>query len=359
MNERKTRMNKLVAAAAILAGLVLAPGALAAPNSSKISVSFDPAKLGSSGTTTIHVNVATTSDAVAQINIFAPVGVAANLSAAAGTTIGSVDATAVAHDQGGLTLPLSGNVVADNPASHTADACSPGTNQAVWNMNLSVAGQTLVIPIYVNPTTGAAAAFGAYVMRICLPPWDVPVGAPGRAAFGAQLVDARLVLNSIFTSATTAGTGVWEMITTPWTPGKGTPNPAGTWEARGVVPLPVVLTIKATYNAKKNTWTLSGLLTEGGRPVPNFTIRISRGPSSKSLPKQSSATTSASGTWKATGKLSPKKTTFFQARASAQERDFTQAGCQSPATAVAPAGCTSATLPGWAVTSAVARVVKK
>jgi hypothetical protein len=226
-------------------------------------------------------------------------------------------------------------------------------------MNLSVAGQTLVIPIYVNPTTGAAAAFGAYVMRICLPPWDVPVGAPGRAAFGAQLVDARLVLTGIFTSATTAGTGVWEMITTPWTPGKGTPNPAGTWESRGVVPLPVVLTIKATYNAKKNTWALSGLLTEGGRPVPNFTIRISRGPSSKSLSKQSSATTSPSGTWKATGKLSPKKTTFFQARASAQERDFTQAGCQSPATAVAPAGCTSATLPGWAVTSAVARVVKK
>jgi hypothetical protein len=352
-------MKKLIAAAAILAGLILAPGAFAAPNSSSISVAFDPAKLGSSSSTTIHVNVATTSDAVAQINIFAPTGVAANLSAAAGTKIGSVDATAIAHDQGGLTLPLSGDVVADNPATHTADACSPGTNQAVWNMSLSVAGQTLVIPIYVNPTTGAAAALGAYNLKICLPPWDVPVGTPGRAAFGAQLVDARLVLNSIFTSPTTAGTGVWEMITTPWTPGKGTPNPAATWESRGVVPLPVVLTITATYNAKKNTWTLSGKLTEGGQPVPNFTVRIARGPGSKSLPKQSSATTSASGTWKASGKLSPKKTTYFQARASAQERDFTQAGCQNPATAVAPAGCTSAKLPAWAVTSVVVRVVKK
>jgi hypothetical protein len=352
-------MKKLIAAAAILAGLVLAPGALAAPNSSTISVAFNPAKLGSSSQTTIHVNVATTSDAVAQINIFAPSGVAANLSAAAGTTIGNVNATAVAHDQGGLTLPLSGNVVADNPASHTADACSPGTNQAVWNMNLSVAGQTLVIPIYVNQTAGAATALGAYSLRICLPPWDVPVGTPGRAAFGAQLVDAQLALNSIFTSPTTAGTGVWEMITTPWTPGKGTPNPAATWEARGIVPLPVVLTIKATYNAKKNTWTLSGKLTEGGQPVPNFTIRISRGPGSKSLPTQSSAKTSSSGTWQATGKLSPKRTTYFQARASAQDRDFTQAGCQSPATSVAPAGCTSATLPGWAVTSVVVRIVEK
>jgi hypothetical protein len=352
-------MKKLIAAAAILVGLLLAPDALAAPNSSSISVAFDPAKLGSSSSTTIHVNVATTSDAVAQINIFAPTGVAANLTAAAGTTIGNVDATAIAHDQGGLTLPLSGNVVADNPASHTADACSPGTNQAVWNMNLSVAGQTLVIPIYVNQTTGAAAALGAYNLKICLPPWDVPVGTPGRAAFGAQLVDARLVLTSIFTSPTTAGTSVWEMITTPWTPGKGTPNPAATWESRGVVPLPVVLTITATYNAKKNTWTLSGKLTEGGQPVANSTVRIARGPGSKSLPKQSSATTSSSGTWKASGTLSPKKTTYFQARASAQERDVTQAGCQSPATAVAPAGCTSAKLPAWAVTSVVVRVVKK
>jgi hypothetical protein len=352
-------MKKPLAAAAILAGLILAPGALAAPNSSSISVAFDPAKLGSSGSTTIHVNVATSSDAVAQINIFAPTGVAANLSAAAGTTIGNVDATAIAHDQGGLTLPLSGNVVVDNAASHTADPCSPGTNQAVWIMNLSVAGQTLQIPIYVNPTTGAAAALGAYDLRICLPPWDVPAGTPGRAAFGAQLVDARLVLNSIFTSPTTAGTGVWEMITTPWTPGKGTPNPAGTWESRGVVPLPVVLTIKAAYSAKTNRWTLSGTLTEGGKPVPNSTVRIARGPSSKSLPKQASAKTSSSGTWKASGKLSPKKTTYFQAQASAPERDFTQAGCQNPATAVAPAGCTSAKLPAWAVTSVVVRVVKK
>lgn len=352
-------MKKLIAAAAILAGLLLAPGALAAPNSSSISASFDPAKLGSSSQTTIHVNVATTSDAVAQINIFAPTGVAANLGASAGAKIGTVDATAIAHDQGGLTLPLSGDVVADNPASHIADACSPGTNQAVWNMNLSVAGQTLVIPIYVNATAGAAAALGAYDLKICLPPWDVPVGAPGRAAFGAQLVDARLVLNSIFTSPTTAGTGVWEMITTPWTPGKGTPNPAGTWESRAVVPLPVVLTIKASYNAKKNTWTVSGTLTEGGKPVPNFTIRIGRGASSKSPAKQSTTKTTPSGTWKASGLLSPKKTTYFQARATAQERDFTQAGCQSPTTSVAPAGCTSATLPGWAVTSVVVRVVKK
>ena len=352
-------MKKVIAAAAILAGLILAPGALAAPNSASIAVGFDPAKLGSAGTTTIHVNVATTSDAVAAVNIFAPAGVAASLGQAAGTTIGKVDATAVAHDQGGLTLPLSGNVVADDPSKHTADACSPGTNQAVWNMNLSVAGQTLVVPIYVNATSGAATAFGAYNLKICLPPWDVPAGAPGRAAFGAQLVDAQLALDGIFTAPTSPGTGTWEMLVTPYTPGRGTPNPAGTWEARALVPLPVVLTIKASYVARTNTWKVSGTLTEGGKPLAGATIRVGRGQSAKSLARQSSAKTSATGAWSASGRLTPKKTTFFQARTSASQRDATQVGCQSPATSVAPAGCTSATLPPWSVTSVVVRVAKR
>jgi len=352
-------MRKVLATAAVLAGLVLAPGALAAPNSASISVAFNPAKLGSGSQATIHVNVATTSDAVARIDIYASSGVAANLGQAAGATIGSVDATAIAHDQGGLTLPLSGGVVTDDPAKHTADGCSPGTNQAVWIMNLSVAGQTLQIPIYVNKTSGDAAALGTYDLRICLPPWDVPAATPGRAAFGAQLVDAQLVLNNVFTAPTTAGSAVWTMIVTPYTPGVGTPNPAETWEARAFVPLPVVLTIKATFSKKTNAWKLTGKLTEGGKPVPRWTIRIARGGSSTSLPTQSSTKTTLAGTWSSAGHLKPAKTTYFQARASANERDYTQTGCANPDATFVPAGCKSATLPPWSVTSVVVRVVKK
>jgi hypothetical protein len=350
-------MKKVLAAASVLAGLVFAQGALAAPNSASIAVAFSPPKLGST-TATIHVNVATTSDAIAAVNIYTGTNVV-NTAAAVGATIGSVDATAIAHDQGGLTLPLSGNVIADDPAKHTSDVCSPGTNQAVWNMNLSVAGQTLVIPIYVNKTTGAAQALGAYNLKICLPPWDVPAGAPGRAAFGAQLVDARLTLNNILTAPTSTGTSMWEALFTPYTPGAGTPNPTGTWEARAFVPLPVVLTIKAVYLAKTNTWKLTGALTEGGKPVPRWTIHIARGPSATNLGTRSSTKTTAGGTWSSAGHLKPKKTTYFQASASALERDYTATGCQNPTTSVAPAGCKSATLPPWSVTSVVVRVVKK
>ena len=345
-------MKKVLVAATVLASLVLAQGALAAPNSASIAVSYDPPKLGSASTTLIHVNVATTTDAVAAINIYTGTNVV-NLGGAPGTTIGSVDAVVVAHDQGGITLPASGTVVADDPAKHTTDACSPGNNQAVWIMNVSVGGQTLPIPIYVNKTTGAAQSLGAYNLKICLPPWDVPVGTPGRAAFGAQLTDARLTLDKIFTAPTGAGTSVWEMLVTPYSPGTGAPNAAGTFEARGFVPLPVVLTIKVGYVAKTNTWKLSGLLTEGGKPVPRWTIRIGRGPNGKAFPAQAVTKTSLTGKWQTAGHLSPKKTTYFVAKASALERDYTQAGCTTPSV---PAGCVKATLPPWSVSSVIVRI---
>jgi hypothetical protein len=348
-------MKKVIVAAAILAGLVLAQGALAAPNSGSISVAYNPPRLGVSNSTAIHVNIASSTDAVAAVNIFTGTTLV-NSGGTPGTTIGSVNATAIAHDQGGLTLPLAGTVVADDPAKHTTDPCSPGTNFAVWNMNLTVAGQTLVIPIYVNKTVGATTSLGAYNLKICLPPWDVPAGTPGRAAFGAQLTDAALTLNKIFTSPTAAGTSTWEMLVTTYTPGKGTPNPASTFEARAFVPLPVVLTIKVSYLKKTNTWKLSGKLTEGGKPVPGWTIRIGRGPNGKAFPAQALTKTNAAGVWKTAGHLKPKKTTYWVAKAAAQERDFTATGCQNPATQAAPAGCVKATLPPWSVSSVIVRI---
>ncbi len=179
----------------------------------------------------------------------------------------------------------------DDPAKHTTDACSPGTNAAVWNMNLSVAGQTLVVPIYVNPTSGAATALGAYKLTICLPPWDVPVGTPGRSFEGAQLLDAKFTVNKIFTTPTGAGLERWDALFTPYTPGKGTPNPAGTFEARAFVPLPISLGIKASYVKKSNTWKLKGSASEGGLPLGGLAIKIARGLKSKSLVVKSSATT--------------------------------------------------------------------
>jgi hypothetical protein len=343
----------LVGAVAI-ATLAFASAAFAA-NTASISVWHTPMVLAGSSSTTIHVSVPQATDGIAAVNIFVPSGYGATLNQPAGTGIGNVDATALAHD-GGLTLPLTGPVTTDDPAKHTTDACSPGTNAAVWNLNLSVAGQTLVVPVYVNPTVGPATALGAYKLTICLPPWDVPVGTPGRAFEGAQLLDAKFTVNKIFTTPTAGGVLKWETLFTPYNPGKGTPNLAGTFEARAFVPIPISLGLHASYVKKTNTWKLSGKATEGGLPVAGVAIKIARGLSATKLAAKGSAKTGSTGTFSASGKLTPKKTTYFQVSAAVGERDYTATGCQSPLTPFAPAGCATATLSPWTAKSIVVRV---
>jgi hypothetical protein len=331
---------------AAAASLVLAGSALAA-NVATVAVSHaGPA-------TTIHVSVPPTTDPIAAIAIFVPTGYTLNLTQAANTTIGSVNATANGHDVG-LTLPLTGPVVTDNPAVHTADPCSPGTNAAVWNLNLSVAGQSIVLPLYVNPTAGAATALGAYQLLICLPPWDVPVGTPGRAFEGAQLLDAEFTVNGIFTPPTNGGLLTWHTLLTPYNPGQGTLNPVATFEARSLVGLPSLsLRVAKTKTGYKATGTVS----EGGLPAAGTSVVLLRGRSAAKLAKAGGATAGASGAWSASGKLTGKAPVYFKATATAKERDATAQGCATalPAT-VAPGGCTSATLGAWTVSSPVVKL---
>jgi hypothetical protein len=340
-----------LAAVAALALLTFAGSALAA-NTATISVSYAPMKPGGSQSTTIKVDASHVDSSIAQNNIY--VGAAAvATSGAPNTQIGQVDATASAHDvPGGLILPLSGPVTTDDPAKHASDVCSPGANLAVWNMNLSAAGETLVIPIYVNQTSGATAALGAYDLKICLPAWDTPAGSPNHAFMGAQLLTADLTLNKIFTAP--ASTGRWDMLVTPYASATGVPNPAGTFEARAFVPLPISLGIRATYKRKSNRWSLAGKLAEGGQPLASGTVvSLYRGRSASSLKKAATTKVGSGGAWTTTGHLTPRKPTYFQIALSEGVRDYTAAGCTSPA---APAGCVSATLSGWSARSAVAVV---
>ncbi len=343
-------------AAAVGAMLALAGGAFAA-NTGKISISHTPMVLGGSSSTTIHISLPQSTDPIAAINIYLPSGYAVNLGQAAGTNIGTVDATAFSHDNN-LTLPLNGNVTTDTPASHASDstACArTATSAAVWILNLSVAGQTIALPLYVNPTSGTEQALGATKLSICLPPPDVPIGTPGRSANGAQVLDAKFTVNGIFKTPSTGGVVRWESLFTPYNPGKGTVNLAGTFEARALVSLPVALTLGATH--KKTAYRLKGKVAEGGVPSPGIPVSILRGTSPARLAKLGSATSKTDGSFSASGKVKLKKTTYFKATATAAERDFTAQGCTNPLpVTVAPAGCVSATLSPWTISSAVVKL---
>jgi len=354
-----TRIRAVLAAAAALATLVVAGTALAA-NTGSVTVWHTPQALANSSSTTVHVSVPQSTDPIAATNIYVPTGYTVTTNQAAGTSIGSVDATAFSRDAN-LVLPLSGTVVTADPSAAANKQGSAGCagvaqSQAVWIMNLSVAGNTLAVPVYINATAGAEAGLGATKVTICLPPPDVPVGTPGRSFQGAQLLDAKLTLSNVFTTPTAAALAKWETLFTPYNPGVGTVNRAGTFEARAFVPVPIILGVKVTYAKKTNTWTLSGKATEGGVAVAGLSLKVSRGLAAAKLAQKGTVKTAANGSFKVSGKLLPKKTTFFQVSGSVDERDYTATGCQSPLTPVAPAGCVKATLSPWTAKSVVVRV---
>src|SRR4051794_22095463 len=62
------------------------------------------------GGTTIHLAIPSTDDPTSRLVFYAPAGTGANLSASAGSTIGTLDAKAAAGALGGATLPLTGTV---------------------------------------------------------------------------------------------------------------------------------------------------------------------------------------------------------------------------------------------------------
>jgi hypothetical protein len=350
----------LVALAAGTVATLACAGAAFAANTGSITVWHTPMVLAGSQSTTVHITVPQTTDPIAATTIYVPNGYGVDVSQPAGTAIGTVDATAFARDNG-LTLPLSGTVVTDDPASYTtasATCAGTATSRAVWILNLSVAGSTLPVPLYVNATTGPEQSLGAYRLSICLPPPDVPAGTPGRAFQGAQLLDALFTVNGVFTTPTGGGLLAWDTLFTPYNPGRGTPNIAGTFEARAFVPLPIIARLQATYRKKTRTYTLTGRVSEGGLPAAGLTVAIARGPSAKALKRVASVKTGRTGAFRLTGKLRPGKTTLFQASAFAPESDYTAQGCKAPppAIAFAPAGCVKATLSPWTAKSATARV---
>src|SRR6185312_15403542 len=188
---RKGRGMKRVVKLAVLAGaavtaLAFASNALAVQ---KLSVSQTATSL------TIKVTQAQTDPQPAKIQIFVPTGYTLNTTAAPGTVIGTTSGSVFARDAN-IPLPLSGDVA---PPNTNAAPCFTGTHQAVWLLRLQVAGQSINLPIAVDPVpSGPLAAFGSFVLVTCLAPSDVPQGTPGRSPNGAQLLEANFTVNNIF-----------------------------------------------------------------------------------------------------------------------------------------------------------------
>jgi hypothetical protein len=315
----KSSLRLALLACASFIGLALAAPALAAYNPS-LTIEQSSYKVGAATIADVFIVAPQNDDPTAKLKIFSPAGYGAVLTQAPGTKIGSVFAIVKAKALGGALLPLSGDVLVASPTDPAIQAAALRctgitTNQANWVLNTQLQGQTVAIPVFVNKV-------GPFVTQdVCLPSPDIPP-ASGGATFGAQLVSADFTVKGVFTNAAAKGGYEWAGIFTPYTPGTGTPNAAGTVEWRTFVGLPSSLTL-AKAKAKRG-FRLVGKLTVQGLNPKAIRLRL------YSSRKQNPAPTAMKGAVKgatvtrtsklpATGKYSilrpsVKFTTFFQTR---------------------------------------------
>ena len=271
-------MSKLIrlaiAAGAVMATFAFTGSALAAYQPRLIVTSLTN---GANKPTTMlleHLQTAA-DDATAKDTIYAPLGYQATLTQAPGTNLGTVDATLILRQGGNATADASGPVVVDSPANwgpQATQCTGTATHEAVWRLDITVAGTPLKVPIYVDHAAGPEAAFSSVKIQFCL---AGPIGTPA----GAQLLDAFFDIQGVFTSPANTQPRVWRAVMTPYVAGQPNPNPAGTVESQAVVPGKVSFAIKSKALKKKKGWvTISGKVTADGQAAGKATVQIYRVP---------------------------------------------------------------------------------
>lgn len=280
---RSVRLTVLGSAAALALAVTAIAAASYTPSMGVFQATYKPS---GAGAVTIVVAQEKVDDPTSRILIYAPPGYKATLTQAPGTTIGAVVADVQVLDLGPNALPLKGPVKADNPANYPAasNLCTPGvTHEAVWTLNAALPGQPAnPIPVYVDHTTGAEAAFSSLKLTVCFRDPTLPAGDPRRSPNGTKFLDAAFSVKGVFTNPTSAGNQLWRSLFTPYTPGTGTPNAAGTREAQGVVPMPYNVSIKRIRKARPGFFRLAGTVNVAGSAPSGVGVLLFAGVRGKS-----------------------------------------------------------------------------
>jgi len=248
-----------------------------------------------------------------------------------GSPIGG--ATLFAADDFGSASLLTGQIVAVRNAPDAAPGCGPAPRDALWQLELSLVGQRLEVPIAVS-TAGIETR-----LDFCIP--ALP------SAGGALLPIRKLALTfDDLVPPTVPGRYLWRAVVTPLAPDKRTALEDRRYEVRALVPVPHVLSLRGRYVAGSRTAVLTGRLAEGG--VPHNGARIEfislvRRITPKGVRVDDSyagwTRTNASGTYTFRKKI--RRTTGFLAFV-----EKVVGGCAAGPVVVAPAGCLSTTTTG-------------
>ena len=343
----KTLTRVLLVGAVAVTALALTGSAFAAFTTPRLTITK------AANSVTVGYTQTKDDDAVNRLSIYMPTGYTASVTAAAGSTIGSVtsvvQANAISAD---ALVPLNGTIRVDSATAPTHNdptdvACRGGAPAlAVWVLVLQSPTGPLEVPVYVMAPSAAESAFSAGKLVLCLPSPYIPQ-ASGGAALGAKVINAQMTIQNAVTAPTSAATYVWRAIATPYTVPAATPNVAGTVELQAIDRIPAgALSIRAAATRGKRV-VVTGRLTSGSTPVAAAAVQIFRG-----TRVVKTVRTSTVGTFGYTAKLR-KGTYTFRARAVVPRRDLGAAGC---VTAISAAPCLAATTGGFTATSVVRRV---
>lgn len=343
---RKTLRAAVLASAAVAAlvvsGVALATpkliiGGLTAPGSSQVSIQFTEDRSDPSP---------------ARVVIYAPAGYSGTFTAAPNTVLGTVhaDLQALAISPDAI-IQADGQIIAADPAASANNACAPGLHTAVWILRVTVSGQTINVPVYVDsPIPAGDPLAGSAPLRMIFCLSSPYVGTDmGGAPFGAKVINARLNMNQGTVRTPAArGTYMWRAVVTPYTVGGALPNAAGTVEARGLVTTPSVLSITGrVVNKKKRQVRITGSLRSGTLGVRGATIRLTGS-------MRKSAKTSARGGVTFSLRFKKKGRYSFKLSTTAAAFDVTPQGCATP---TAPTlRCVSATASGFTAASRTIRI---
>jgi len=130
----------------------------------------------------------------------------------------------------------------------------------------------------------------------------------------------------VFTNPANAGNALWRSLFTPYTPGTGTPNAAGTHEAQGVVPMPYAISIKRIRKAPRGFFRLAGTINVAGAAPSGVGLTLFAGVRGKSgvVFKPVASTKTRKGKYAFNRRL-PRKVTYLFV-----ERPPTSIACAAP-----------------------------
>ena len=360
---KKLTRLAIIGGASALALAVSAPALAAYTPSIDVSV---PNALGASGKVRVHLAVAPTDETTARLVVYSPISFTAN-GGTIGSVIGTAEARVRAGDLGGAIVPVPGEIEVRAPTgtalisgvqvplSQLALLCTgTTTHTAYWVFKLTAAGNALELAAFFDLTTGAEAALGTSKITFCLPPDDVPAGTPGRSPLGIKLVDAVLTFNAgIYTNPAAVGAYMWASIWTPYNPGVGTANAAGTVSAISINPLPVTLALSGKFDKKRKSAVLAGKITLAGVFASGLKLPLFAGAKPSALKRSGSTNaTKESGAFTAIKKMA--KTTYYQVRLAipaVSSVDF----CAGVPAGTLPR-CVSATVGAFSILSKIVKV---